>query len=59
VRLEVDFLAAVPLDEPLHLKARVVEIAGRKVRAEGAIERLGTAVVRAEALLITIAGDPD
>jgi acyl-coenzyme A thioesterase PaaI-like protein len=59
VRLEVDFLAAVPLDEPLHLKARVVEIAGRKVRAEGAVERLGTAVVRAEALLITLAGDPD
>jgi acyl-coenzyme A thioesterase PaaI-like protein len=59
VRLEVDFLASVPLDEPLHLTARVVDVAGRKVRATGAVERLGKEVVRAEALLITIAGDPD
>ncbi|MFN2540471.1 MAG: PaaI family thioesterase [Mycobacteriales bacterium] len=59
VRLEVEFLAAVPLDEPLHLTARLVEVAGRKVRATGSVQQRGVEVVRAEALLITVAGEPD
>jgi acyl-coenzyme A thioesterase PaaI-like protein len=59
VRLEVDFLAPVPLDQPLYLTAGIVDVSGRKVRATGSVERKGIEVVHAEALLITLPGDPD
>lgn len=59
VRLDVSFLAAVPLDAPLRLVGELTRTEGRKTWAEGRIERAGEVVVRAEALLIEIPGEPD
>jgi acyl-coenzyme A thioesterase PaaI-like protein len=59
VRLEVELLAAVTLDAPLHLEARIDSVEGRKVVARGTMHREGVEVVRGTALLITIPGDPD
>jgi acyl-coenzyme A thioesterase PaaI-like protein len=59
VRLEVEFVQAVPLDEPLHLSAHITDISGRKIRATGELHQRNAVAVRAEALLITVPGEPD
>jgi acyl-coenzyme A thioesterase PaaI-like protein len=59
VRLDVQFLEAVPLDLPLELSGEVLDVSGRKVTARGTMSRNGTPVARADALLITVPGEPD
>jgi acyl-coenzyme A thioesterase PaaI-like protein len=59
VQLDVSFLAAVPLDRPLRLAGEITSVEGRKVRAEGRLERDGEVAVIAKALFIEIPGEPD
>lgn len=59
VRLEVSFLRAVPLDKPLSLAGEITSVEGRKIRASGVLEYDGEPAVRAEALFVEVAGEPD
>lgn len=59
VRLDVRFLRAVETGTQLHLRGSVKAVEGRKVRAAGRIYGDDDLVAEAEALFITIAGDPD
>ena len=59
VRLDVRFLRAVETGTQLHLRGRVKAVEGRKVLAAGRIHGDDDLVAEAEALFITIAGDPD
>lgn len=58
-RLHVRFVRPVPLDLPLEVRGRISSVDGRKVHAEGWIERAGERVVEASALLVSVAGEPD
>jgi acyl-coenzyme A thioesterase PaaI-like protein len=55
--LEVSYRAPVPLGTPLHLRARVTSVEGRKVRAEGALTTAddeSTVLVEARGLFIRL-----
>ena len=59
VRLDVSFQRPVPLDKPLSLVGEITSVDGRKIVAEGRVEYDGEVAVRAEALFIEVAGEPD
>ncbi|MGB9308024.1 MAG: PaaI family thioesterase [Mycobacterium sp.] len=59
VRLDVRFRRAVATGTQLHLRGTVEAVEGRKVRAVGRIRADDDLVAEAEALFITIAGEPD
>lgn len=59
VRLDVRFLRAVETGTQLHLWGTVEAVKGRKVSAVGRIRADDDLVAEAEALFITIAGEPD
>ncbi|GAA3113414.1 PaaI family thioesterase [Streptosporangium carneum] len=52
--LELRYLHRTPLDEPLTLRSRIVEISGRKTVAEGWIEHEGRRTVEARGLFVEI-----
>ena len=59
VKLDVRFLRAVEIGIELHLRGTVNAVGGRKVRAAGWIHSDHDLIAEAEALFITIPGDPD
>lgn len=59
VKLDVRFLRAVEIGTELHLRGTVNAVGGRKVRAAGWIHSDHDLIAEAEALFITIPGDPD
>lgn len=59
VKLDVRFLRAVEIGIELHLRGTVNAVGGRKVRAAGWIHSDNDLIAEAEALFITIPGDPD
>jgi acyl-coenzyme A thioesterase PaaI-like protein len=59
VKLDVRFLRAVEIGTELHLRGTVNAVGGRKVPAAGWIHSDDDLIAEAEALFITIPGDPD
>lgn len=54
--LDLRYLAPTPLDVPLELRSRVVEVTGRRIHAEGWIEHRGVRTVEAHGLFVDIDG---
>ncbi|MCC5576339.1 PaaI family thioesterase [Microtetraspora sp. AC03309] len=55
--LELRFLHGTPLDRPLELRSRIVEVSGRKAVAEGWIECEGRRTLEARGLFIEVRRD--
>lgn len=55
VRLDTEFISAVPLEREVELRARLVERSGRKLRIEATAHLDETLLVRVDALFITVA----
>lgn len=55
-RLEMRYRRLTPLDVPLDLHARLIEVDGRKVRAEGWISHEGEPTVEARGLFVEVTG---
>ncbi|WP_018467755.1 PaaI family thioesterase [Calidithermus timidus] len=53
-RLDVTYLRPTPIDRPVHLRARVEEIAGRKVRLSCTLYSGGLECARAEVLAVRV-----
>ncbi|RIH85030.1 PaaI family thioesterase [Calidithermus roseus] len=53
-RLDVTYLRPAPIDRPVHLRARVEEIAGRKVRLSCTLYSEGLECARAEVLAVRV-----
>lgn len=53
-RLDVTYLRPTPIDRPVHLRARVEEIAGRKVRLSCTLYSEGLECARADVLAVRV-----
>lgn len=54
--LDLRYLAPTPLEEPLHLEARVLDVRGRRITTEGWIEHEGVRTVQAHGTFIDVGG---
>lgn len=55
--MEIQYLAPVPIDQSVHLRARVVESEGRKTRLECRLSSGGTVRARGDVLAVRVAAE--